>query len=230
MPYLQITILLFAPYFLTKLTYHFKTQNWLSPVLLCYALGIILANIPNLHFDYEISKIASEATILLAIPLLLFATDLKGWFQYAKSTILSFGLCIFSGILMSILMGIIFKNEVAESWKVAGMMTGFFTGGAPNMNAIGMGLQAEESLIVYLNAADIICGGLLLIFLTSVAHSVIGCFLSDFQGVKNSILIFQNEKNINEENIIQNNKLETFKAICLTITVLVASAGFTFLI
>ena len=230
MPYFQIAILLFAPYFLTKLTHHFKTQNWLSPVLLCYALGIVLANIPGLHFDQNISKTASEATILLAIPLLLFATDLKGWFRYAKSTILSFGLCVFSGVLMSILMGIVFKNEVNESWKIAGMMTGFFTGGAPNMNAIGIGLQAEESLIVYLNAADIICGGLLLIFLTSVAHQVLGFFLIDFQGVKNSDLNFQNKKILNEENILSNNKIDLLKSIALAIAVLAASVGITFLI
>ena len=147
---LQILLLLLAPYLLTKITYHLKTQNWLTPVLLCYALGIILANIPGLHFDQKTAKTASEATILLAIPLLLFATDLRGWFRYAKSTILSFGLCVFSGILMSILMGLVFKNEMADSWKVAGMMAGFFTGGAPNMNAIGIGLDAKESLIVYL--------------------------------------------------------------------------------
>ena len=228
MPYFQIAILLFAPYLLTKLTYHFKTQNWLSPILLCYALGIVLANIPNVNFNQQISKTASEATILLAIPLLLFTTDLKGWFRYAKSTILSFGLCVFSGVLMSILMGIIFKNEVNESWKIAGMMTGFFTGGAPNMNAIGIGLQAEESLIVYLNAADIICGGLLLIFLTSVAHQVLGLFLADFQGVKNSN--FQNETNTNKENIFINNKIDIFKSVSLAILILAASVGLIFLI
>lgn len=230
MSYFQIAILLFAPYLLTKLTHYFNTQNWLSPVLLCYALGIILANIPTLDFDHQISKTASEVTILLAIPLLLFATDLKGWFRYAKSTILSFGLCILSGILLSISMGILFKNQVAESWKVAGMMTGFFTGGAPNMNAIGMALEAEESMIVYLNAADIICGGLLLIFLTSVAYQVLGFFLPDFQGVKNGNENFQIKKNITEENIFINNKINLLKAILLAFTVLAISIGLTILI
>lgn len=229
MPYFQIAILLFAPYFLTKLTHHFKTQNWLSPVLLCYALGIILANIPILKFDQTISKAASEATILLAIPLLLFSTDLKGWLQFAKSTILSFSLCVFSGILMSILMGVLFKNEIAESWKVAGMMAGFFTGGAPNMNAIGIGLQADESLIVYLNAADIICGGLLLIFLTSVAHQFLGLFLPDFQGVKNLNYNFQNKKKLTEENIITKNKSDVLKSLGLTVAILGLSIGLTFL-
>jgi uncharacterized membrane protein len=133
-------------------------------------------------------------------------------------------------MLMSILMGIVFKNEIAESWKVAGMMAGFFTGGAPNMNAIGIGLQAEESLIIYLNAADIICGGLLLIFLTSVAHQFLGFFLPDFQEVENSDSNFQKEKNIPKENIILNNKIDAFKAIGLAIAVLVASVGLTFLI
>lgn len=226
---LQIFILLFAPYFLTKLTHYFNTQNWLSPVLLCYALGIILANIPNLNFDNQISKTASEATILLAIPLLLFSTDLKGWFKFAKSTILSFGLCVFSGVVMSILMGLLFKDQIENCWQVAGMMTGFFTGGAPNMNAIGIGLKADESLIIYLNAADIICGGLLLIFLTSIAHQILGLFLPDFEGDKNFDGNFQNKKNINEENITFK-KYNLLILLVLAIAILGTAIGLTFLI
>jgi uncharacterized membrane protein len=98
------------------------------------------------------------------------------------------------------------------------------------MNAIGIGLQADESLIVYLNAADIICGGLLLIFLTSIAHQFLGYFLSDFQGIKNSNSNFQNEKKLTEENVTLKNKFDILKSIGLAVAILGLSIGLTYLI
>ena len=224
----QIFILVFAPYLLIKMTRFLKTEHWLTPVLLCYALGILLGNLPVIQFDAQITKMASQVSILFALPLLLFATDLKGWLQYARSTIISFGLCVLSGILMSVIFGIWFQDKISESWKVAGMMTGFFTGGAPNMNAIGMALKVEESLIIYVNACDIICGGLLLLFLTSIAHRVLGLFLKDFEEGDNAYLNKNNiGKILNEENKFTNNFSNLFKATGLAIGILAAAIGLT---
>ena len=64
------------------------------------------------------------------------------------------------------------------------MLVGVFIGGTPNMNAIGIAMGADENVFVTLNATELICGGIYLIFLTSVAHRFYGLFLPEFSGKK----------------------------------------------
>jgi len=178
---LQCLLILAFPIFSLWFCKRYPIGKWLSPVVLCYAIGIAIANISNLSIQREISNQFSEISILLAIPLLLYSTDIVAWLKYARSTVLSFALCVISGILVSILMAFLYQNYFENTPTYAGMMLGLFTGGAPNMQAVGMMLEAESEDFVLLNAADIFIGGCYLIFLTSIAHRFFGTFLPDFQ-------------------------------------------------
>ncbi len=179
-----LVFLLFSPYFLTKLTLRLRTENWLSPVVLCYIFGIALRNLTAFPVDNGLAKTVSEGAILLAIPLLLYSTDLLGWLKLAKTTILAFILMIISVLTAAPLMGFLFKNHLDDTGLLAGMLTGVFIGGTPNMNAIGIALDASDATFITLNAAEIACGGAYLLFLTSVAHRFFGLFLPDFKGDK----------------------------------------------
>ena len=125
-----------------------------------------------------------EYTVVLAIPLLLFSTDLLAWLKHAKSSVLSFFLCVFSGIVCSVIIAIVFKSNVENSWQISGMLVGVYTGGTPNMNAIGVALNASSETLVLMNAADIFCGGVYLIFLTSLAYPLFSKWLPAFEGNK----------------------------------------------
>ena len=63
---IQILLICFFPYFAKKIAQN--TVAWLSPVVLCYTLGIILANLSFLEINEAISNYATQGTILLAIP------------------------------------------------------------------------------------------------------------------------------------------------------------------
>ena len=71
-----------------------KLIGWISPIIICYATGVILANLPFLNLDKEIATTLSEVTVPLAIPLLLFSTSIMKWVKGAKKAIISFFLCI----------------------------------------------------------------------------------------------------------------------------------------
>ena len=143
---------------------------------------MIVGNLPGFSIDTELAHQFSEVTVLLAIPLLLFSTDIPAWLRHAPQTLLAFGLCVLSGLVASTVVAFNFPLEGFENWMVSGMLVGVYTGGTPNMQAIGMALNAGEEVYVLLNAADIFCGGLYLLFLVSVAHRFLGWFLPDFEG------------------------------------------------
>lgn len=184
--FLQATLICLLPYLLTRLTVRMGTQNWLSPVVLCYLAGIALRNFPVIPLDDGLSMQFTQATIILAIPMLLYSTDLIGWLRLAKTTILSFALMAI-GVLMSVTLAAwMFRDLLPDTWRLSAMLAGVFIGGTPNMNAVGIALEADEATFIRLNAAEIACGGLYLIFLTSVAHRFFGLFLPDFKGDKNA--------------------------------------------
>jgi len=223
---IQALLIFLSPLLWIKLVNRFNIENWLSPVVLSYATGIFVANFGLIPFEESFSKAVSEVTILLAIPLLLLSTDIKGWIKHAKSTILSFSICVVSGIIASIVMALFFKTALDQSWIVSGMLVGVYTGGTPNMNAIGMALEAKQETFVLLNAADILCGGVYLIFLTSVAHRFFSKFLLPFKKDNKDI------RNIGKNNF-SNNGLTVkgfFQAAGLTILIIGASAGICWLV
>lgn len=150
-----------------------KVLGWVGPVVLCYITGLLMANIPFLTLNGEVSMTLSEVAVPLAIPLLLLSSNFMSWLKGAKKAILSFILCVIGVTIASTLAAFVFADQVQESWKIAGMMIGVYTGGTPNMSAIGLSLDVEEEKFILLNAADIVVSGIYLIFLMTIAHKML---------------------------------------------------------
>ena len=183
---LQLTLLIFFPAISIMIHKRNLAPKWLSPVVICYALGIIIRNLKLFPVDDALSNTTTEISILIALPLLLFSTNLSAWFKEAKYSLGAFGLCVLSGLISTATMAFIFRNVVADSWKISGMLTGIYTGGTPNMQAIGLALGADQETIILVNAADIVCGGIYLIILSSVLHTFLGTFLPSYQIKENT--------------------------------------------
>lgn len=169
---LQLAIMLGFPWLSRRISEHYSQIGWLSPVVQCYALGIILGNQPFLPIEASWSHRLTEATVVLGIPFLLYATNLPAWLKQARPTLLAFAACVVSAFILSVTVALTLGAEHPNNWQIAGMLVGVYTGGIQNLNAVGLTLGAPESVFVYLNAADIVCGGLLLLFLTSIAQRV----------------------------------------------------------
>jgi uncharacterized membrane protein len=152
----------------------------LSPILLSYLAGIILANLGFISLDKTLAMTIAEFSVPLAIPLVLFSTDFVRWLRLARSTIISFCLVIVSGMASSLLAARIFASRVEEFWQVAGMLTGVYTGGTPNLMAIGLALGVSEETFILVNTSDVIMGGLYLIFLMMAAQRLLRKFLPAF--------------------------------------------------
>lgn len=157
-----------------------KLFKLLGPVVLCYAAGIIAANIPGVHVDQKVAMNLNEGSVALAIPLLLFSTELKKWLSLGWKLLLSFALACVSAVVAAGGVAWLFRHETDEWWKVAGMLVGVYVGGTANMSAVGLALETKTETFVLLSAADVVAGGAWLLVLLTVAQRVLGKVLKPF--------------------------------------------------
>ena len=145
----------------------FKRWKWvqtLGTVVLAYAVGIIASLCGVFHFqDPEVavsfSKMQSmmmNVAVPLAIPLMLFNCDFKLWTKALPKT----AWALVGGIvavLVSVVSGyFIFRNHIPEPAKVSGMMTGIYTGGTMNFNALGASLGVDKSVMAIVLAFEMV--------------------------------------------------------------------------
>ncbi|MBN2878151.1 MAG: DUF819 family protein [Clostridia bacterium] len=181
---LQIAVIFFLPQVFVVLAKKNKVIKFLSPIVLCYLTGIVLSNIPFLGWNSVVSENIYSISVPIAIALILFSADIVKWLHLAKDTIKSFLLVIISALVISLTMGMLFADKLPEGWKVAGMLTGCYTGGTPNLNAIGQSLEMTKDNIGIVNMSDMLCGGLYFILLGSVVVKLYRKILPKFDESK----------------------------------------------
>jgi uncharacterized membrane protein len=153
--------------------------EWISPIVLAYLVGIAIGNL--FEVDTEFSTTVSEAMVLLAIPLLLFSTDVRKWLRIARPAMISFGLAAVSVMTVSAVAAWALADRHIETWKMAGMTVGVYTGGTPNMSAIGVAVEVSDETFVLMNGADVVLSAVYLLFLMTVGRRVLGKFLPAFE-------------------------------------------------
>lgn len=183
---LQVLLLLFVPALVLWLEKRIKLIKIISPVLTCYLVGIAMANQSAAPVNLEISMIMRNATVAMAIPLLLFSVDIMGWLRLSRPTVISFALCMVSVMIMSTVGHLIFHNHFAESAKISGMLVGVYTGGTPNMNAIGTALKINSEMFILLESVDMLLGALYLVFLLTLGPRLLKRILPPFPHKDNS--------------------------------------------
>ncbi|MBA2405510.1 MAG: DUF819 family protein [Bdellovibrionales bacterium] len=174
---------LILPFVILKLEKKVKPIEWLSPIVCCYAIGILLGNLMGPLWDLNLARTLSEVSVMLSLPLLLMSVDLWGWCKLAKTTILSFVMLVICVMLVSYSFGLFFKDHDPEVWKMAGMLVGVYVGGAANLTAIGKILGVREDVFVMLNAVDLVFGGFYLLFIMSVGVKILTRILPAFNYV-----------------------------------------------
>jgi uncharacterized membrane protein len=158
----------------------YRVARFLGPVTLCYVAGILVANLPGVRLNADASMRVSEAAVPLAIPLLLFSSDVRQWPRLARSLLISFALACLAAVVAAGLIGWSFRGQTDEWWKIAGMLVGVYVGGTANMAAIGRVLEVRSETFVLLNAADLMAGGVYLIFLLTFAQRLFLHFMPPF--------------------------------------------------
>ena len=136
----------------------------IGTVVLAYAVGIIAALCGVFHFvepavGATFSKLQStlmSVAVPLAIPLMLFNCDFKLWTKALPKTAWALVTGVVS-VLVAVVSGFfIFRNYVPDPSKVSAMMTGIYTGGTMNFNALGASLNVDKSVMAIVLAFQMV--------------------------------------------------------------------------
>ena len=136
----------------------------IGTVVLAYAVGIIaslcgLMQFPDPAAAATFSKLQStimSVTVPLAIPLMLFNCDFKLWTKALPKTAWALVTGLASVVIAVVTGYFIFRNNVPEAANVAGMMTGIYTGGTVNFNALGASLGVDKSVMAIVLAFQMV--------------------------------------------------------------------------
>lgn len=166
--------------------------------------------------DYLVNQVLGLQDIIitivipLAIPLLLFSLDLRKWLKLAKGALLSLVLAMVS-LLIAVFIGFYwFGPNIDEAPKVAGMLVGVYTGGTPNLAAIGSALEVKPNTFILTHTYDLIIGTIALLFLMTVAQRLFHTFLPKFKMIHKAENVMKLGTNNGMQNESENDDMENF--------------------
>ena len=143
----------------------------LGPIMLLYAFGIILGNIPWKPAEMPLmQELATSATIPLAIPMMLFGCHFT-----LKEASTQLKVCIsgFFAVFIAIVVGyLLYGKEISEGAEIGGIMSGMYTGGMLNAAALQSIFRVEEQSYIIMCSYDVVISFLYLVFLVSVGYKL----------------------------------------------------------
>ena len=164
--YLIIALYILVPVLIIECFKRWRWMQKIGTVVAAYAIGILFALTGFVHFEVGTEAAATfsklQSTIMsvavpLAIPLMLFNCDFKLWTKALPKTLWSLVGGILA-VLVAVISGyFIFRTpDVPEFNKVAAMMTGIYTGGTMNFNALGASLGVDKTVMAIVLAFEMV--------------------------------------------------------------------------
>ena len=127
----------------------------IGPILLLYAIGIVIANLPiSFGGMATVTSIAQNLSIPLAIPMMLFGScfsrgELRTQLVVVISGFLSVAIAVVVGYMF-------FGHNMAEGPEVGGIVSGMYTGGTLNAASLQKIFSVDEQTFVLVNSYDIV--------------------------------------------------------------------------
>ncbi len=170
MTYLLAMVFFFAPALLLWTAHHQAWARKLGIIALCYIAGLLVGNanvLPEAFIPAQ--QMLVDATVLLALPLLLFTLDVRQWRTVAGKAMLSMGIATTSVVTLATCLFFLFRGGGAESAAhFAAMSVGVYTGGTPNLAAIKSGLDIPHSEYIIFHSLDTLIGAAYLLFMLTM--------------------------------------------------------------
>ncbi len=239
---IAISIYLLFPIIIVSAFHKWKILQKIGTVILAYAVGIIMSLTGFVTFEpgtadaatfESIQKLIMNISVPLAIPLMLFNCDFKLWTRALPKTILA----LVGGIIaitIAVISGFfIFRNTgVNDIENVSAMMTGIYTGGTMNFNALGAALGVDPTTITLVLTFQMLITFPLIMFITGGGYRLFRKILP-FPDESTSITLNSNMEDHGIENygMMLNKKVfpKTMLGLLLSIGFLAVGAGLSLL-
>ena len=219
---------LLMPAVILTLTYKYERLSRLGAIIITYAIGLILGNIGVLPEGIGgLQEQLATLTVPVALPLIFFSLNLTQWRNLARRTVISLFCAILAVSIGTAATFFLFAQFLGpETWKIAGMLVGVYTGGTPNLAAIGTALNVDSLTYVAVHGSDVVISAFILLLLISVFPKLFRKILPPFTATNghdgNYHTITPYFTGYSRREII-----DIFKALGLALLVFAAGGSFT---
>jgi uncharacterized membrane protein len=172
-PSYTLTAVLLLSTFGITLERHTVIGKALSAPLTTMALALTVANLGLIPFESPIYTVVNRYLVPLAVPMLLFDSDMKRVVRDTGSLLAAFAVGAFATVVATIGTFMVFPMTSLgpDAWKVACALNARHIGGAINFVAVAETLQVSSSAISAAIAADNVCVALYFLLLFSLAKA-----------------------------------------------------------
>ncbi len=172
----------FIPALIIYLAYRIDHISKLGTIVVAYGVGLLIGNIGVLPEDIEtLQNTLVTFTVPVALPLLFFSIDLGKWRGLAKKSVLSLAAALVSITAASFLSFFLLSELIGEqAWQAGGMLVGVYTGGTPNLAAIGNALDVDPLTYVSVHGSDVVASAFVLLFFITAAPKLYSKILPPF--------------------------------------------------
>lgn len=176
----MIVFMFVFPAIMVWLTKKVKIFGVIGAVALCYLAGFLFA-LTAIPYDKTLTQMVASVMVAVAIPLILFSINLKSVKQLAGKTLVSFALVIVCTMIVSSISFVVANAAgMKNASQLAGMTTGVYIGGTPNLYFVGSALLTGENanaVIAAANTSDFFIGGVYFLLLLTVMSPLYKRFL-----------------------------------------------------
>ncbi len=182
MAYIFLTLFYFGlPILIILLTLKSKKAERIGAVIISYSIGLIVGNIGIIPAEYiKFQNFLLQLSVVIAVPLLLFSSNLKLWYKLIGKTFLSLILGLFSVVIIIYIGYFIFKGKIENIWQISGLLVGLYSGGDPNLASLKTALGVNQNTFIVIHASDLAFGAFFLLFILSIGQKTFELFLPKF--------------------------------------------------
>lgn len=169
------------PVLIILFTLRNKGAEKIGAVIISYVIGLIVGNIGLIPPKYlEFQNFLLQFSVAIAVPLLLFSSNLKLWSKLIGKTFLSMLLGLVSVVLVVYVGYFIFKGKIENIWQISGLLVGLYSGGDPNLASLKTALDVNQNTFIVVHVSDLAFGVFFLLFILSIGQKTFELFLPKF--------------------------------------------------
>lgn len=143
------------------LDYRFPALGKVGASMMAIILGAILSNAGLVPVSSAVYDIVGGPVTSVSIAWLLLSVDLRDLKKVGARMTGAFAIAVTGTVLGAFVGALLYANRFGDdTWRMAGALTGTYSGGSVNFLSVGRELGLSGSLFTGLNAADAVVTGL----------------------------------------------------------------------
>ncbi len=163
-------LFLAVPLALVLAARHWRWARAIGPVVLAYAAGMALGLSGLMPEAAEpMRNTMTEASLALALPLLMFGIDLRAWQHLAGPALKGMALAVAAVTIIAVAMFFSSSGSTELRAQLTGLAIGMYTGGLANLGAVKLALTVPDARYLMFATVDTMVGAVYLLFMLTLA-------------------------------------------------------------